>query len=281
MAIILVYTNITVQTSLGPRKERLPILTYHRVVEVRPRGKWVPYVLRKDFESQLSMLRRRGYQSIDLEELGRWFAGQQGQSMPPRKVIVITFDDGWKDNYTIAFPLLKKYGFKATFFLITEKIGTPGYMNIDEIREMQHARMRFGSHTLTHPRLALVTGKEAWNEIYYSKVFLERLLGEEVDTFSYPYGDYDRKIEDMVRRAGYVFACSSEFGDNSREADRLRLKRILISRSGMIARIELYLEITLLLAPIRSGFYWFTSTYPVEYAIRLTLPGGNSGRHIS
>ncbi|HHY98952.1 MAG TPA: polysaccharide deacetylase family protein, partial [Firmicutes bacterium] len=135
--------------------------------------------------------------------------------------------------------------------------------------------------TLTHPRLTLVSKDRAWHEIYCSRILLKNLLNEDVNIFSYPYGDYDKSIEDMVRKAGYLLACSSEFGNNSTKVDRFRLKRVLISRNGVTAKAELYLEANPWLAPIREGLYWCASTYPIEYIIRLTLPHGNRVRHIS
>lgn len=282
VAIALVYMNISAQAMLGPKGGRVPILTYHRVVEEIPvgRGRRVPYVLREDFEEQLRALQRRGYRSITFEELGDCFSRRHGLAMPSEKVVIITFDDGWRDNYEVAFPLLLKYGFRATFFLTAGRVGKPGYMNIGEIREMRRAGMEFGSHTLTHPRLTLIGEEEAWREIYHSKILLEGLLGEEIDTFSYPYGDYNKRIEDMVRRAGYIFACSSEFGDNDGKADEFRLKRILMARSGPLSKVELCIATNPWLLPVRTGVYWLTSTRLVNYAIRLTLPGRDSAKSL-
>ena len=178
----------------------------------------------------------------------------------PRNVIVITFDDGHKDNYENAYPILKKYGFCATVFISYNFVGTTQWtektgekqrrwynqspehwdaqdtekfrrfrhLTWDEINEMQRYDISFQSHCLTHPFLTTLSDSEASKEIADSKTLLEEKLGVPVNFFCYPNGDYDERIVRLVKQAGYVGACitPSHGALSSSIIDHYALKRI-------------------------------------------------------
>jgi len=131
-----------------------------------------------------------------------------------RKGIIITFDDGYRDNYVNAFPVMKEFGFKGCVFCVSDEIGKESFLRVDEIREMADAGFEFGSHTMSHPELVHLDEKSKWLEISESKKRLEAMLDLPVPYFCYPKGLWDEESADMVARAGYVAACSNRPGSN-------------------------------------------------------------------
>ena len=194
------------------------ILCYHRVNDQVPGYLSVPV---EHFREQMKFLAEEGYRTISLGEL----LTPPPQTTPlSKKSIVITFDDGFGDNYENAFSVLEEVGFKASIFCIARKVGEPGYLDKLQILEMRDAGFEFGSHTLSHPRLPEISTEQKWWEIFGSKRFLEELLGFKSDFFCYPYGEYDWQSVRMVQQAGYRGACSNRPGAN-RNTDPHLLKR--------------------------------------------------------
>jgi len=180
------------------QKSKIIILAYHRINNARS-----PLCVRPDmFEKQISLLRRKGFQSLCLSNYID--ALKANKRMPPGKYVVVTFDGGWQDNYTNAFPILQKYGYTATIFLTVAYIGEKDdYLTWEQVMEMKKAGFEFGSHTLTHPHLTMIPLERAQYEITESKKLLESRLNEEIKAFCYPYGDYNQDIIELVEKAGY------------------------------------------------------------------------------
>lgn len=141
---------------------------------------------------------------------------QKQQSLPPptiapdAKLVCLFFDDGWQNQYDVALPILLEYDFKATFSVISDKIGTGQgfwkYMAAKELKKLAKYGMDIASHTRTHPRLtANLTDKQLREEIIDSKKHLEK-LGFRIRTFAYPYYEWDDVVINYVREAGYVCA---------------------------------------------------------------------------
>lgn len=203
-----VYQKPTEEASVG-----LPIIVYHSVrpnfvgqtAEVK-RYTVEPEVL----DSELAYLRDNNYHVVSLEALSRYF----DNGIPlPSKPIVLTFDDGWKNQYVYAFPILKKYGFTATFFVFTSAIGHKNFMTWDQIREMDSAGMTIGGHSRTHPYLTKITDPVALTkEISGGKQVIEEHLGHPISTFAYPFGLYDATTTRAVLDAGYRIARTSKPG---------------------------------------------------------------------
>jgi peptidoglycan/xylan/chitin deacetylase (PgdA/CDA1 family) len=129
---------------------------------------------------------------------------------------IITFDDGFVDNYTIAYPILKELGLKAHFFVITSKIDSPGYMSWKQIKELLREGMTIGSHGVSHKILADLSDAELHYELGESKRILELNLGKKVEYFSIPKGHYSKKVINTIKEIGYkgVFTSSPRDNDN-------------------------------------------------------------------
>ena len=154
------------------------------------------------------------------------------------KSIVITFDDGYQDNFTRAFPIMKKFCFKATIFCIAGKIGREGYLDKDQIREMAKAGFEFGSHTITHAELPNLKQEDKKKEIVLSKANLEKELNMKIDYFCYPKGLYDQESVEFVKAAKYAGACSNEPGSNNGVMNPYFLKRTEIASHDSLFDFE-------------------------------------------
>ena len=183
----------------GPEAVNVPILMYHHVEENPIVSNYRVSAAR--FEEQLKLLHDWEYTTITTSMLVD--AITRGADLPPRPII-ITFDDGNLDNYTVAFPIMQKYGFTGVIYLPYYFVGTKGYMNVDQIKEMAAAGWEVGSHSLTHPNLIGMPPERLRSEIVDSRKKLEELLGVPVLTFAYPFGDVGSAPVDYVKFAGYI-----------------------------------------------------------------------------
>jgi len=181
------------------------------------------------FDRQMRMLKTRGFNVIPAEELARNV--KEGKRMPLHTV-AITFDDGYKDNYTHAFPILRTYGLPATVFMITGEAGRQDRLSWDEIREMRDSGLiDFGSHTISHCILPEVASSDDLaRELSGSKAALEKHLGGPVKMFAYPCGFFDERIKEAVRKAGYEFSFATNPRIKTADDDLMALKRIRISQ---------------------------------------------------
>lgn len=189
----------------------VPILMYHYV---RPSpGPSDPIgvdlsVPPKDFEEQMAWLSLSGFTTLTMHEFDEVRAGKIGL---PKKPIVLTFDDGYRDFYTSVFPLLKKYHLKATAFIITGFVGQPNYMTWDMIEEIDKSGLvDVGGHTVTHPDLAQLSNAEATDQIVKCKTALEQHLGHPIYDFAYPSGDYSSATVQILQQAGFQTAVTTE-----------------------------------------------------------------------
>ena len=206
----------------------VPILTYHDIEAVSKNRFAVTADL---FEQQLRYLKENGYVGITLDELDRFLRYEQPL---PKKAGVITIDDGFKSAKTFAAPLLKKYGFPATFFIYTDFItGGKHALSWDELRELKTQGFDVQGHSKTHSNLAVPPPNERSAdraarldaEILATKQLMESRVGEKVDYFAYPYGGFDSDVVAKVKSAGYKIGFGAKKGSNPFFIDRYRLKR--------------------------------------------------------
>ncbi len=197
-----------------PRKGWV-VVTYHHIDTREMSDPQFPFTITPQmFEKHLLFLKQNGYTPISQEETIRTL--QTGRSFV-QKPVLLTFDDGHADNYTHLFPLLQKYQVPALIFLITDNIGTPGYLTWQQVQEMQKSGLvAFGSHTCSHRRLRDLPEEEIVREITQSKKVLEEKLGVPAVSFCYPFGagSHDKHVRPHVLKAGYLLDFSTQKGIN-------------------------------------------------------------------
>ena len=193
----------------SPRSVRVPVMIYHSVrphIEGESALEDAYDVTPELLEQELSYINNHGFTSITFADIAAYF--DAGTPLPPKPVI-LSFDDGWRNQYVYAFPLLKKYGIKGTFFIFTNPLDykKPHWMTWEEVSELDRAGMEIGGHTRTHPILtALATDALLDHEITGGKQILEKHLGHPITIFAYPFGSSNMHIEDRVQHAGYTLA---------------------------------------------------------------------------
>ena len=210
---------------------RIPIITYHSIDDSDSVVSISPAVFRR----QVKYLSEAGYTSLSLRELAASFKHSRGV---PDKPIVLTFDDGFKNFYTHAFPALSEYNFSATVFLVTDFCGKYNDWNGNprelprsellswsEIKFLSDAGIEFGSHTRTHPDLTKLSHAEAEAEITDSKAAIEDALGKEAATFAYPFGRHNASIREIAA-SNFDASCSVALGKMSPQSDFSSLERI-------------------------------------------------------
>lgn len=224
IAIVLLLIGVSISCFyslwLSPRYT-IPILAYH---DFNHRGGIA--ITPENFERQMRYLKQNGYNVISLDRL---VEGIRKRENFAHNTVVITIDDGYKDNFTYAYPVLKKYGFTATIFLIANKIGADeNFLNWYEIKEMSKNNISFGGHTKNHIPLSTIKEKDTlWDEIAGCKEIIEKHIGKHVDYFSYPYGAFTEEGKKVVKEAGYKGACATNLGhDKLNRADLYELNRI-------------------------------------------------------
>ncbi|MFH1594355.1 MAG: polysaccharide deacetylase family protein [Candidatus Omnitrophota bacterium] len=151
----------------------------------------------KTFAKQMKFLHESGYDVIPLSDLVERI--KSGKRIP-RKTVAITFDDGLKNNFYNAYPALRRYGFPATIFVVTDFIGTEKFLTRDDIITMQEDNVIVGSHTASHKWLPSLPEELVKRELGESKRSLEYITGREVKILSYPLGGFDERSKDTPKR---------------------------------------------------------------------------------
>jgi len=237
----------TAWSRLGPVAPGLaaPILCYHSINDAdEPQWDPLPSAL---FESHLKHL-RANYNVVPLEMLTASLL--EGAPLPP-KPVVITFDDGYRDNYEVAFPLLKRYETPATIYVVTDflngeisLIPDPIWdaMTWEQAREMADSGLvEFGAHTCTHRFLTDLDDRAVRDEILLSRDQIEWRLGRPVKSFAYPNGqgaDIPASALATVREAGFTNACSTFWRSRNTPAQRYLLNRVMIARGDTVEVLE-------------------------------------------
>lgn len=227
----------------------LPILMYHAVEAGEPSG-YGYAVPAAQFERQLDAIRREGFETISL---GQLFDGLDGKAPLPRKPIVLTFDDAYRNVYQVAWPLMRERAMTGTLFVVADHVGGSNewdeakgmprldLMDASELKSLADAGWEIGSHGCRHLELAKADENQQRDEIFRSKSELESLLGITPGFYAYPYGSYSEPVKEMLREAGYRGACSMFSRASSVTADRFCLRRVMPHRgdSALSFRLKL------------------------------------------
>ena len=215
------------------RKSSAPILLYHAVgepVEIE----WPPSLIMPAslFEAHLQYLTQAGYKVVSVEELVSLL--QNGGNLD--KIVAMSFDDGYRNNHTDAFPLLKKYNAKASFYVVHRDIGKTIYMDNDRLLELLANGMEIGSHTINHAPLALIDPKYLPWEVGSAKKFIEKNLdGYILKGIAYPNGGYNEKVIESVKEYNFSYGLTGKVGANTHQSFQkapYELQRISIVDDG-------------------------------------------------
>ncbi len=220
------------------KKYEMPVIMYHRVIkDESEKGVHGTYVTVEQFEEQMKYLKKKGYETVTFKDLLNNRYKQRFDK--DKKWLMLTFDDGYKDNYENAFPILKKYQFKGIIYVLDGieynkwDVDNPGnpekrftLMNQDELLEMQNYGIEFGGHTSTHPRLAELSTEQVKSEIINSKSNIEKIIGKELLSFAYPYGSLNEEVKRIPQEAGYKFAVATDSGSIVFSDDLFEIRRI-------------------------------------------------------
>jgi len=214
----------------------VPILMYHSLDASRVDS--YAAVSPEHFREQLQFIKQGGYKVMPLEE---YCSMLKDGRKPPRKSVVITFDDGHKDNLAAA-ELLEEFGFPATVFIIANKLGRPGYLSREDVKLiLRDEHMAIGSHTLNEVYLPDASEAVLRREITGSRKKLEEIFGRDINTFSYTIGGFNEVALREVQDAGYICACTTNRGYD-RKPNRFALRRIKINDGdtgfGLMAKLS-------------------------------------------
>jgi peptidoglycan/xylan/chitin deacetylase (PgdA/CDA1 family) len=200
-------------------------LMYHELeLSGRPLCQSAPgyrrYVLSNDsFRRQMQWIKESGYRGLSVGEALQYPSGRS---------VCITFDDGCETDLIAAAPILRDFGFRATFYLTAGFVGTPGYLKVEQVRELDAAGFEIGCHSMTHPYLSDLDEAGLKREIMDAKLHVEQIVGHPIEHFSLPGGRYDSRTLDMARRAGFRTVATSLFHANSASTSPYKLGRVAI-----------------------------------------------------
>jgi peptidoglycan/xylan/chitin deacetylase (PgdA/CDA1 family) len=211
--------SIASRTLAQIRRRRSVVLGYHGVDEVRRRDDLSRLILSPDrFRAQIEMLLGAGFRFLTLVELARLADGRT----PPPGFAVVTFDDGMRNNHAVALPILREYGVSATVYVTIGFIdgtspwvasGAAGAMlTRDQLRELRAEGWELGAHTMSHPDLATMDYEDCLREIRDSRIALEEIAGDSVQTFAYPFGRYGPEAIAAARDSGMIAAVTTGSG---------------------------------------------------------------------
>lgn len=248
-------------SSFGRRETaKMPILRYRHVCP-QLEGATIGYNVTPDnFEKQLQYLSENNFYSAVWED---WEKATTTGTLLPGKPILITFDGGYLDFFNYAWPLLKRYGFRATVLLVAERIGTTNsweradspevpLLGWQEICQLRNEGVEFGSLGATYQPLSLLSPTEIVQEAVRSRFILEQGLGRSVKTFAYPYGDFDPVVQHLIGACGYTYGLSCLSGVNGLNDNLLTLRRIDLMSSDSLSDFATKLSYKL---PILSRIY--------------------------
>lgn len=219
------------------KNKKIPILMYHSINYEKGN---ILRVSKENFRNQMKYLKNNNYTTLTLDELYSYM--KTGKNLPI-KPIVITFDDGYKDNYTNAYPILKEFKLKATIFVITNTIDhEKNYLTSSEIKSMDLNNIRIESHTASHEHLDKISYLDNVKTMKTSKAKLEKILSRKIDYISYPYGGYTYNTIKAAKQSGYKLAFSTQLGWIDKNDDIYSLGRIFVNSNYNLQQFKVKLN---------------------------------------
>jgi peptidoglycan/xylan/chitin deacetylase (PgdA/CDA1 family) len=225
----------------------LRVLLYHSVTDQLIEHEWEENTIPVDlFESQMNYLAVNKYNVISCREATKYFTEQR--EVPPRTV-VITFDDGYRNTYLNALPILNKYNFCATMFInvsfLQDYSNNSEYLSCFELKHIKKSGIiDFGSHGLTHRILSTLSGKDLIKELRESKDTIEDIINDKVCFFAYPFGhsrSYNKKVIELIKSLGFIGAFTTIYGINNLKTNLFLMKRNRISWLDDLLEFEKHL----------------------------------------
>lgn len=183
------------------------------------------------FYRQISTLYERGFIGLNVSQAVNY-------SNHTNKSVVITFDDGCETDLIAAAPILKEFNFNATFYVVGEFIGRPGYLSKMQLCELSDLGFEIGSHSMTHRYLSDLSKEDLFFEISGSKDYLEQIIGKSIKHFSCPGGRWSRLAAQISEEAGFFSMATSKIGANNENSDKYSLSRICIMRNTPLAEFN-------------------------------------------
>jgi peptidoglycan/xylan/chitin deacetylase (PgdA/CDA1 family) len=206
---------------------RIVFLMYHEL-EIAGRSLcqsepgYVRYILPLEiFRRQMAWIKESGWRGLNVGEAIRY---------PAEPSVCITFDDGCETDLLAAAPVLREFGVNATFYLTAAFLGTPGYLNTDQVRELDAQGFQIGCHSMTHPYLSDLPEPELKREVVDAKLQIEAIVGHPIEHFSCPGGRYDQRTLQMARHAGFATVANSQFRANTSRTSPYELGRVAMLR---------------------------------------------------
>ncbi|APH13388.1 polysaccharide deacetylase family protein [Clostridium sporogenes] len=202
----------------------IPVLMYHSIDYEKGNELRLP---KEQFKEQMKYLKDNGYTTLTLNELYNFL---EKNKPVPEKSIVITLDDGYVDNYTNAYPILKELGLNATVFVVTSNIDKDKRtLTSKQIKEMDEAGIQIASHTYNHDKLDDLPYEKQLQTMKKSKDDLEKILNHKVDFIAYPYGKWNEESIKAAKDAGYKMAFTTQGGWSNKQDGIYTLNRVYIS----------------------------------------------------
>ncbi len=221
---------------LKPR--HMPVLMYHKVPDAPFDTAHRIFITKAGLRGHLEYFRKKGFTPITFKEYDEFARGVRDMRDFPSRPVVLTFDDGYRDNFKNLLPVMKEFGFRGVLFLLGDAAADYNFwdadggdhhdalMSLEEKKAFVAAGWEIGAHSMTHPDLTAIDPDRARWEIEESKKRLEDDLGVEVVSFAYPGGDVDERVKRLVRRAGFAFGVSTDTGGLHIEDDRFQVFRV-------------------------------------------------------
>lgn len=220
-----------------PSEVRVPILMYHSISDSDPNNSLL--VPQKMFNDQIKWLYDNKFTAMSMGEL----LESMRTGKVPKKPVVITFDDGYADNYKSAFQTLKNYNMKATFFIITDNIGSGDYfMNLDMLKEMRDYGMYIENHTANHLELNTLSRENAYDSIKRAQEFIQEKLGLKSEYLCYPVGRYSNETIEIAKELGIKAAVTTQGGISSSNDGNYELKRVRMNPMNIESFAQIFLD---------------------------------------